>query len=143
MIGNSGVTPATSPGPSTPPRSSGTADVGERGRAAFADALAMAERAAVSALDAAGLAPADIDAIVTTHTTSWAVPNLDIHLVTRLGLRPTVRRVALTTVACPGGTQALIRAADLSRHGRAARCSWWPPRCSPASTTTATPASNR
>jgi predicted naringenin-chalcone synthase len=91
----------------------GDADIGDRARAAFGDALAMAERAAVAALETAGLTAEDIDAIVTTHTTGWAVPNLDMHLIARLGLRPTVRRVALTTLACPGGTQSLIRAADL------------------------------
>ncbi|MEU1332806.1 PhlD [Streptomyces sp. NPDC005865] len=113
VIGNSGVQTRYFTRPLDSPTVSGTTDVGERGRIAFADSLAMAERAAVSALDAAGLAPSDVDAIVTTHTTSWTVPNLDVHLVSRLGLRPDVRRVALSTVACPGGTQALIRAADL------------------------------
>lgn len=113
VIGNSGVQTRYFTRPLDSPTVSGTTDVGERVRTAFADSLAMAEPAAASALDAAGLAPADVDAIVTTHTTSWTVPNLDVHLVSRLGLRPDVRRVALGTVACPGGTQALIRAADL------------------------------
>ncbi|MEU1150787.1 PhlD [Streptomyces sp. NPDC005863] len=113
VIGNSGVQTRYFTRPLDSPTVSGTTDVGERGRIAFADSLTMAERAAVSALDAAGLAPSDVDAVVTTHTTSWTVPNLDVHLVSRLGLRPDVRRVALSTVACPGGTQALIRAADL------------------------------
>ncbi|MFK4069741.1 PhlD [Streptomyces sp. NPDC029674] len=113
VIGNSGVHTRYFTRPLDSPTVSGTADVGERARAAFDDALVMAERAAVTALDSAGLAARDIDAIVTTHTTSWAVPNLDISLVARLGLRPDLRRVALTTVACPGGTQALARAADL------------------------------
>jgi predicted naringenin-chalcone synthase len=38
---------------------------------------------------------------------------LDIHLVQRLGLRPDVSRIALTTMACAGGTQGLIRAVDM------------------------------
>ncbi|WP_338703076.1 PhlD [Streptomyces sp. Q6] len=92
---------------------SGPAGVQERTRAAFHDALDMAERASVSALETAGLDPNDIDAIVTTHATGWAVPNLDIHLIHRLGLRPTTRRIAMTTAACGGGAQSLIRAADL------------------------------
>ncbi|MET8690331.1 PhlD [Streptomyces sp. NPDC004732] len=113
VIGNCGVQTRHFTRPLGSPTVSGTADVGERAQVAFTDALAMAERASTMALDSAGLAAQDIDAIVTTHTTSWAVPNLDIHLVTRLGLRPDLRRIALTSVACPGGTQALTRAADL------------------------------
>ncbi|MFJ2766458.1 PhlD [Streptomyces sp. NPDC087300] len=113
VVGNCGVDTRHFSRPLDSPTVSGTGDVGERARTAFGDALVMAERAALTALDSAGLAARDIDAIVTTHTTSWSVPNLDVHLVARLGLRPDVRRVALATVACPGGTQALIRAADL------------------------------
>ncbi|MFG2650511.1 PhlD [Streptomyces sp. NPDC048436] len=113
VIGNSGVRTRHFTRPLGSPTVSGSADIGERARVAFGDALTMAERAALSALAAAGLSADDIDAIVTTHTTSWAIPNLDTHLIDRLGLRPTVRRIALTTVACPGGTHALIRAAEL------------------------------
>ncbi|MFD0416084.1 PhlD [Streptomyces sp. NPDC127108] len=113
VIGNCGVRTRHFTRPLGSPTVSGSAGIEERVNAAFEDALAMAEKAAKAAFDEAGLTALDIDAIVTTHTTSWAVPNLDINLVDRLHLRPTVRRVALTTVACPGGAQALIRAADL------------------------------
>ncbi|WP_367047481.1 PhlD [Streptomyces sp. Je 1-332] len=113
VIGNCGVRTRHFTRPLDSPTVSGSADMGERARVAFNDALAMAERAAIAALDAAGTTATDIDAIVTTHTTSWAIPNLDVNLIERLGLRPTVRRIALTTVACPGGTHALIRAAEL------------------------------
>ncbi|MEU9703040.1 PhlD [Streptomyces sp. NPDC047981] len=103
------------------PTVSGDAGIEERSRTAFADALELATTAAQTTLAATGLAPdpgkpgayADVDAIVTTHSTGWSVPNLDIHLIAALGLRPTVRRIALTTMACAGGTQALIRAVDL------------------------------
>lgn len=103
--------------PLTAPTISGTASIEDRSHAAFTDALEMATRAAQAALTATGLAPdpgpyADIDAIITTHSTGWAVPNLDIQLIPALGLRPTVSRIALTTMACAGGTQALTRAVD-------------------------------
>ncbi|MFF8610871.1 PhlD [Streptomyces sp. NPDC015346] len=102
------------------PTISGTASIEDRSAIAFRDALEMATRAGRTALAQAGLSPgpdpgayANIDAIVTTHSTGWSVPNLDIHLIDRLRLAPTVRRIALTTLACAGGTQALIRAVDL------------------------------
>ncbi|MEU7581269.1 3-oxoacyl-[acyl-carrier-protein] synthase III C-terminal domain-containing protein [Streptomyces sp. NPDC041068] len=113
VVNNCGVRTRHFTRPLSSPTVNGTADVRERTQTAFDDAVDMAEQAAGAALGAAGLAPQDIDAIVTSHTTGWAVPNLDVHLVDRLGLRPTVRRVALTTAACAGGAQALIRAADL------------------------------
>ncbi len=113
VVNNCGVNTRHFTRPLAAPTISGSADVRERTQAAFDDAVDMSEQAAQEALRAAGLTPDDIDAIVTTHATGWAVPNLDVHLVDRLGLRPTVRRVALTTVACAGGVQSLIRAADL------------------------------
>ncbi|MFF1284280.1 PhlD [Streptomyces sp. NPDC058299] len=93
--------------------------VGHRAQVAFGDALDLAESAARQALDAAGLHPGDIDAIVTSHTTSWTVPGLDIHLIERLGLNPTVARMPLATLACSGGAHALARALlhTDARHG--------------------------
>ncbi|MEU6678573.1 PhlD [Streptomyces sp. NPDC046925] len=113
VVGNCGVHTRYFTRPLDTPCITGTAGITERAETAFRDAVDMAERAAHAALDAAGLAPADIDAIVTAHVTGWAVPNLDVHVSARLGLRPTVRRIALTTLACAGGAQALLRAADL------------------------------
>ncbi|MFB9558626.1 PhlD, partial [Streptomyces roseoviridis] len=103
--------------PLAAPTVSGDADVEQRATAAFADALEMATAASTRALECARLSRgpdgyADIDAIITTHSTGWSVPNMDIHLIGRLGLKPTVRRIAMTTMACAGGTQALIRAVD-------------------------------
>ncbi|MFJ7990345.1 PhlD [Streptomyces sp. NPDC096351] len=119
VIGNLGVHTRYFTRPLTAPTVSGTASIEDRSRTAFADALAMATDAARRALTAAGLTPgpapgsyADVDAIITTHSTGWSVPNLEIHLIEPLGLKPTVRRIALTTMACAGGTQALIRAVD-------------------------------
>ncbi len=120
VIGNLGVQTRYFSRPLTAATVSGDATIEERSTAAFTDALALATNAAQQALAAAGLTPGpdpgsypDIDAIITTHSTGWSVPNLDIHLIAALGLRPTVRRIALTTMACAGGTQALTRAVDL------------------------------
>ncbi|MFG3287282.1 PhlD [Streptomyces sp. NPDC048179] len=84
--------------------------VGHRAGVAFGDALDLAESAARDALDVAGLDPGDVDAIVTSHTTSWTVPGMDVHLIERLGLRPTVTRIGLSTLACVGGAQSLVHA---------------------------------
>lgn len=115
VIGNCGVRTRHFSRPLSSAFVSGDAGVEARIKAAFSDSLDMAERAALRALDAAGLEPGDITGIVTSHTTSWTVPNLDIRLIERLGLRPTVRRVAHTAAACGGGVQALVTAHQLAR----------------------------
>ncbi|MFG2532764.1 PhlD [Streptomyces sp. NPDC048516] len=92
---------------------SGSLGIADRNQQAWNDAATLAEKAATRALENAGLRPHDIDAIVTSNTTSWASPGLDVHLVETLRLRPDVRRIALATVGCIGGAQALTRAADL------------------------------
>ncbi|WP_438297259.1 PhlD [Streptomyces sp. HUAS TT7] len=91
---------------------SGTAPLETRVEAAFSDAMEMAERAARRTLDDHGLTPADIDAVVTSHSTSWGVPQLDIQLIRALGMKPTTRHQSHTALACAGGTQCLIRAAE-------------------------------
>ncbi|MYT73724.1 MULTISPECIES: PhlD [unclassified Streptomyces] len=113
VVNNCGVRTRYFSRPLDSPTVSGEADVHTRTQVAFDDAVDMAERAALTALEAVDLAPGDIHAIVTTHATGYAVPNLDVHLIHRLGLRPTTRRIALTTMACAGGAHALLRAADL------------------------------
>ncbi|MCW2904022.1 MAG: PhlD [Streptosporangiaceae bacterium] len=89
--------------------------VEHRNHAAFAAANDLGREAARRALDAAGLRPGDVGAIITSHSSSLTVPNLDVHLIEGLGLRPNVSRIPMTTLACAGGIQALIRAADYLR----------------------------
>jgi len=96
--------------PLASPVVSGGARLDERNTAAYADALAQAVHAANGALEEAGLTPGDVDAVITSHTTSWASPALDIDLVNHLGLRPDVRRIPMSTLGCVGGAHALTRA---------------------------------
>ncbi|WKK27122.1 PhlD [Streptomyces olivoreticuli] len=84
---------------------------------AYADLCELAERAAREALGAGGLAPLDVDCLITSHATAFAVPGLDVHLVNALGLRSTVSRIPMTQLGCAGGAHALVRAAEyLAAH---------------------------
>ncbi|MGW8702873.1 PhlD [Streptomyces eurythermus] len=112
VLDNCGVRTRHFTQPLTADTISGTAPIGERTARAFADGLAMAEQAARRVLDEQNLQPGDITGLITTHATGWSVPNLDVHLVHRLGLNPNIRRTALTTTACAGGAHALIRATE-------------------------------
>ncbi len=89
--------------------------VRERSRAAYEGARELAVAAAGGALERAGLRARDVDLLVTTHTTSWTVPGLDVDLVGLLGLRPDVARIGLATVACSGGGHALVHATRFLR----------------------------
>ncbi|MET9393726.1 PhlD [Streptomyces sp. NPDC006624] len=91
---------------------SGNAPIAERNEIAFTDAAGLAVQAACQSLQAARLTAADVDCVVTSHTTSWTVPGLDVHLIEELGLRPDVRRIPMSTLGCVGGAHALARAAE-------------------------------
>lgn len=112
IINNTGIQQRAFANPIDSPEVSGRTGAVARNTQAWKDAKPLAERAATQALEQAGLRPGDVDAIITSHTTSWAVPQMDVHLTNRLGLRPDVRRLALTTVGCVGGAKALAQAAD-------------------------------
>jgi predicted naringenin-chalcone synthase len=114
VLANVGVNTRYFTRPLESPTVSGNAGIDERSATAFEDALDLAEQACRQLLAAHHLQPADIDTIITTHSTGFSVPNMDIHLMERLGLPPRTRRIALTTMACAGGVQALIRAVDLT-----------------------------
>ncbi|MFC9176805.1 PhlD [Streptomyces sp. NPDC057107] len=86
------------------------AGVGVRSRAAYEAARDRAVTAAQDALVQAELRPEEVDVLVTTHTTSWTIPGLDVELVGRLGLRPDVERIGLATAACVGGAHGLVHA---------------------------------
>ncbi|MFI8177996.1 PhlD [Streptomyces microflavus] len=88
----------------------GREGIGVRSRAAYEAAHDRAVKAGKEALTRSGLGPRDIDLLVTTHTTSWTIPGLDVNLVEPLGLRPEVERIGLATAACVGGAHGLVHA---------------------------------
>lgn len=78
-------------------------------------AVELGEQAVRSALDAAHIAPAEVDAIVLVSSTGVAVPTIDARLATRLGLRPDVKRIPLFGLGCVGGAAGMARVHDYLR----------------------------
>jgi alkylresorcinol/alkylpyrone synthase len=75
-------------------------------------ALELGERALLSAVDAAGVDPSEIDIIFSTTVTGLAVPTLEARLATRVGLRPDVKRVPLFGLGCVAGAAGVARMRD-------------------------------
>jgi predicted naringenin-chalcone synthase len=78
-------------------------------------AVDLGERAVLSALDAAGIAPDEVDVIVTVSSTGVAVPTIDARLAPAIGLRPDVKRVPLFGLGCLAGTAGMARVNDYLR----------------------------
>lgn len=72
-------------------------------------------RAAISALDEAGVLGSDVDIVVTVSSTSIATPSLEAQAMGRLGLRPDVARIPVFGLGCAGGATGLALAARLAR----------------------------
>ncbi|MFG2602320.1 type III polyketide synthase [Streptomyces sp. NPDC048514] len=87
--------------------------VQERTAPAWAAVQSYGERAARGALQIAGLDAADIDCLITSHSTTPALPGLDVALANRLPLRNDVLLLPATQWACVAGTRSLALAADL------------------------------
>ncbi|MEC3993861.1 type III polyketide synthase [Actinacidiphila sp. DG2A-62] len=87
--------------------------VQERTEPAWAAVQDYGERAARGALQAAGLDPSDVDCLITSNSTTPALPGLDVALANRLPLRPDTLLLPATQWACIAGTRSLALAADL------------------------------
>jgi alkylresorcinol/alkylpyrone synthase len=84
--------------------------LGERNRAYVETCLELGEGVVRRALDCAGLAPRDIDSVISVSCTGFMLPSIDAHLINRLGLRPEIRRLPITELGCAAGAAALARA---------------------------------
>ncbi|OCB36872.1 stilbene synthase [Mycobacterium malmoense] len=75
-------------------------------------AVDLGERAMRSALDEAGIAPHEVDTIVMVSSTGIAVPTIDARLMSRIGLRPNIKRVPLFGLGCVAGAAGMARVHD-------------------------------
>ena len=87
----------------------------ERTKAYLAGALDLFVDAASLALERAGLAAADVDAIVTVSSTGIATPSLEARAARRMGFRADVSRVPVFGLGCAGGVTGLSIAARLAQ----------------------------
>jgi alkylresorcinol/alkylpyrone synthase len=86
----------------------------ERNRVYLDACDALFQQAASSAINQAGLKPADIDGVVAVSTTGIATPSLDARNGPAVGLRDDVRRVPIFGLGCAGGVNGLATAARLA-----------------------------
>jgi alkylresorcinol/alkylpyrone synthase len=86
----------------------------DRNRLYLEAAEAMFVDSARKAIAHAGLAPGDIDGVVSVSTTGVATPSLEARVFAELGLRQNVRRVPVFGLGCAGGVTGLATAARLA-----------------------------
>lgn len=85
---------------------------GARMQRYVAEALPLGKEAVSAALASAGLAPADVGLFAVATCTGYATPGLDILLSRDLGMRDTVRRLAVGHMGCYAAVPGLAAVAD-------------------------------
>ncbi|RAG87290.1 type III polyketide synthase [Streptacidiphilus pinicola] len=85
---------------------------GARNDAYLRGALDLGYEAVKGALDRAGVAPDEVDLVVSSSVTGIAAPSMEARLAAGLGLRPDVKRLPLFGLGCAGGAAGLARLHD-------------------------------
>jgi alkylresorcinol/alkylpyrone synthase len=80
-------------------------------------ATELGAEAVTQALQAADVAPSQVDHLYFVTVTGIATPSVDARLVDLLGMRPDVKRTPMFGLGCVAGAAGLARAADVL-HGR-------------------------
>jgi alkylresorcinol/alkylpyrone synthase len=75
-------------------------------------ATELAGRALSTALEQAGVAPRDVDYLIFTSVTGISAPSIDALLISRLGLRPDIKRLPSYGLGCVAGASGIARVHD-------------------------------
>jgi predicted naringenin-chalcone synthase len=70
----------------------------------------LAESVLRKALEKGGMAPSELDFIITVSCTGFMIPSVDAYLINRLSLRQNIVRLPVTEMGCAAGVSALIYA---------------------------------